>query len=67
MKSTVVLALAKDHKSVQEDNKLLERARAHWPTNENYQRQWVRMVKILRAGRGWVLEGGKVNWHATQL
>ncbi len=52
--------------SVQHDPKLEARAKAHWPNNENYQRQWIRMIHILRAGSGWVLEGGKHNWHATQ-
>jgi hypothetical protein len=52
--------------SRQHDPKLLDRAKVHWPNNENYQQQWIRMVNLLRAGRGWVLEGGKVNWHSTQ-
>jgi len=52
--------------SRQHDHYLIERARELWPNSENYQQQWIRMVQMLRAGRGWVLEGGKVNWHATQ-
>lgn len=51
----------------QPDAKLATMAKKLWPDSENYQRQWIRSVQFLRAGRGWVLEGAKVDWHANKL
>jgi len=51
----------------QPDAKLVAKAKALWPNSENYQRQWIRSVQLLRAGRGWVLDGAKVDWHANKL
>ena len=51
----------------QPDAKLVAKAKKLWPNSENYQRQWIRSVQFLRAGRGWVLEGAKVDWHANKL
>ena len=61
-----VLSLAQSRQH-NPDEALAERARALWPNNENYQRQWIRMVKILRAGRGWVLEGGAIDVDGAGL
>ena len=45
---------------------LTTKAAELWPGNATYQAQWIRMVQILRAGRGWVLEGASVNWRGMR-
>lgn len=49
------------------DARLAEKAKKLWPGSENYQRQWIRSILALRAGRGWVLEGARTDWHSTKL
>lgn len=49
------------------DDSLQARAERIWPGRPGYQRQWIASVRFLRAGRGWVLEGAKTDWHSTVL
>jgi hypothetical protein len=35
-----------------------------WPNQPAYQTQWIKAIQTLRANKGWVLEGAKVNWRA---
>jgi hypothetical protein len=37
-----------------------------WPNQPAYQIKWIKAVQTLRANKGWVLEGAKVNWRAGQ-
>jgi len=44
---------------------LRQQAERLWPNNRKYQAQWIRMVKLLRAGGLLVIEGAPAKWHAT--
>lgn len=35
-----------------------------WPNQPAYQIKWIKAIQTLRANKGWVLEGAKVNWRA---
>lgn len=50
--------------AVHPDAALIARAKLVWPNSPYYQGRWIRAIKILRTGRGWLLEG---STHSLNL